>query len=124
MNIYISTIGDIAQFITVLLIFLFVLLLAWLSTRLVGRYHQGAYRQKNIKVIETYPLGGNKTLAIVQVGEKYALIAVGKDSVTHVMDLESEDLGEFSLEEQVSPVKMPAAFDEILQKLKKPTKKA
>jgi flagellar protein FliO/FliZ len=124
MDIYISTIGDIAQFITVLLIFLFVLLLAWLSTRFVGRYHQGTYSRKNIKVIETYPLGGNKMLAIIQVGEKYALIAVGKDSVTHVMDLEGEDLCELTPGEQTFPVKMPVAFDEVLQKLKKPTKKA
>jgi flagellar biosynthetic protein FliO len=122
MELYISTIGDIAQLITVLLIFLFVLLLAWLSTRFIGRFHQGTYSQKNIKVIETYPLGGNKMLAIIKVGKKYALISVGKDSVTHVMDLDGDDFCEITPGEQVSPVKMPTAFDEIFKKLKIPTK--
>ena len=48
------------QLIGVLLIFLFVLAITYVTTRWIGQYQQGMMQNKNIQVVETFRVSNNK----------------------------------------------------------------
>ncbi|HOO28369.1 MAG TPA: flagellar biosynthetic protein FliO [Lachnospiraceae bacterium] len=81
-----------AQFLTVLLVFILVLILTYFTTRWVGKFQKLQSNNKNFEVIETCKLTSNKYLQIVRAGKKYLVIAVGKDSVTMLTELAKEDI--------------------------------
>ena len=78
----------IVQFITVTLIFVIVLAITYFTTRWVGSYQKKHMSYGNIKIVESMRLSSNKILEIVNVGEKYFLIAVCKDTVTKIGEVE------------------------------------
>ncbi len=80
------------QFLTVILIFLLVLGLTYLTTRFVGNYQKIRNVSRNFEVIETLRITNGKYLQIVRVGEKYVVIGIGKDSITKVCDLSPDDI--------------------------------
>jgi flagellar protein FliO/FliZ len=80
------------QFLTVILIFLLVLGLTYLTTRYVGNYQKIRNVNRNFEVIETLRITNGKYLQIVRVGEKYVVIGIGKDSITKVCDLSPDDI--------------------------------
>lgn len=104
---------SIVQFITVILIFLFVLGLTYFSTVFIARVQGQTHACANIKTIETYKLSPNKFIQIVQIGEKYYSLVVCKDTVTVLGELNKEDI---TVRE--SETGMPVSFKEILDKAK------
>ena len=75
------------QLIGVLLIFVFVLALTWMAG-----YQKGRGNNRNLRVIESMGIGNGNLLSIVQAGDKYLLVAVGKDKVTMLMQLDKEEI--------------------------------
>ena len=86
--------NSIVQFITVTLIFIFVLAITYFTTRWIGSYQKKKMSYGNIKVIESTRLSSNKILEIVKAGDKCVLIAVCKDTVTYLGEI-NEDALEF-----------------------------
>ena len=80
------------QFITVLLLFVFVLLITYFTTRWIASYQKTKVSGNNLEVMETCRITSNKYLQIVRAGTKYVLIAVGKDEVHMLTELTEEDL--------------------------------
>ena len=80
------------QLITVLIIFLFVLALTYFATRFVGNYQKTKLAGSNIQVMETLRLSNSKYLQIVKIGEKYFAMAVCKDTITYLGELNEENL--------------------------------
>ena len=80
------------QFLTVILVFLFVLALTWFTTRFVGNYQKARSVNRNFEVIETYRITNGKYLQIVKVGEKYMVIGIGKDNITSICELSADDI--------------------------------
>lgn len=80
------------QLIGAIILFVIVLGVTYLTTRLVGNYQKNQMIQTNIKVIESMRISNNKFLQIVNIGSKYFLIAVCKDTVTTIGELNSEEL--------------------------------
>ena len=103
-----------AQFFTVLLLFLFVAVLAYFSTRWMGKVQNGMTGNKNIQVVETMRLSNTKNIQIIRVGQKYIAIAVSKDTVTMLAELEETEI-EVPKTGEVVPMEN---FKEILKKLK------
>lgn len=89
-----STTGmnSVAQFITVLLIFIGVLFLTYFSTRWIASYQKGRMYSSNISVVETFKITANKYIQIIRIGERYFAIAVGKDEVTLLAELKEDEL--------------------------------
>ena len=87
-----GSVEGVAQFLTVLVLFIVVLALTYFTTRFVGNYQKLQGAGRNLEAIETYRLTGNKFLQIVRVGKKYYLLAVGKDDVSSIAELSEEDL--------------------------------
>lgn len=105
------------QLIGVLLIFLFVLVITYFTTRWIAGYQKGAMSNKNIKVIETFRVNNNKFIQIIQIGEKYLAISVCKDTINVLTELTREQLTHFPSEEDKGTAPTPN-FQEIFEKLK------
>lgn len=102
------------QFITVLILFVFVLGITYVTTRWIANYQKDRAAGGNLEVIETMRVTGNKYLQIVRAGKKYLVIAVGKDEIHMLAELSEDDLTFFK---DQSTQKMD--FKSILEKLKK-----
>lgn len=103
-----------AQFITVLIIFVGVLALAGYTTKWIAKYQNIKTVNQNIQVIETSRIAPNKYVQILKLGGKYVAIAVTKDYVTMLTELNEEDieLPSSSKEDSMS-------FQAFLEKAKK-----
>ena len=80
------------QFITVLLLFVFVLAVTALVTRWIGGYQKGKSAGMNMELLEAIRLSNNKYIQLVRVGRKYLALAVCKDTVTMLSEIPEEDL--------------------------------
>ena len=78
----------VVQFITVTLIFVIVLAITYFTTRWVGSYQKKHMSYGNIKIVESMRLSNSKILEIINVGNKYFLIAVCKDTITTIGEVE------------------------------------
>lgn len=80
------------QFITVLILFLFVLLVTYLVTKWTAGYQKSRTANANMEILETIRLSGNKYVQIVRVGRKYLAVAICKDTVTMLTEIPEQDL--------------------------------
>lgn len=83
---------SLAQLFTMIVVFLLVLFLAYLTSRLAGNIQRGRTHAGNMQVMETMQIATGKYLQIVCAGGKYVLIALTKDNVTFLCELEEEQL--------------------------------
>lgn len=107
----VGSVNRIAESLTVLLIFCFVLAITYLVTRFVAGYQKTQMSQGNIRILETTRISQTKYLQLLQVGETYMVIAVCKDSVTMLTTVEKEQLNF----EKMSEGKKPD-FKEVLSR--------
>lgn len=103
------------QFITILLLFLFVLVITYVVTRWVCGIQKIQMTGKNMELVETMRISNSKYLQIVRTGEKYLVIAVCKDTVTMLSELSADEISLSSETEENS-----LSFREILDKIKHP----
>lgn len=84
--------GSYGQFIIVLLIFLGVLAVTFYVTKWTAGYQKKRSSGANIELIDSAPLAANKHIQIVRLGHKYVALAVCKDTVTKLADLDETEL--------------------------------
>ena len=84
--------NTVVQFLTALLIFVFVIVLTHYTLKWVGSYQKTQAYNKNFEVIETFKVAGNKYLQIIMVGSRYFLIGIGKDTIEYLAELSEEEL--------------------------------
>lgn len=99
--------------ITVLLIFVFVIAITLFTTKYVANYQKVQNAGRNIEVLETYKVSQSKYIQIIKIGGKYVAIAVSKDTVTLLTELDENDI---SIRDGSAEGK---SFKEILAGLKK-----
>lgn len=87
-----SKIDSVAQLLTVMLLFVIVLGATWLTTRYVAGVQKGKLKGNNFEVIDTFQLAQNKYVQIVRIGHKYLAIAICKDTVTVLRELDEEEI--------------------------------
>ncbi|MCI9066939.1 MAG: flagellar biosynthetic protein FliO, partial [Lachnospiraceae bacterium] len=80
------------QFVTVLLLFVFVLAVTAFVTKWIGGYQKGRSAGANMELMEALRLSNNKYVQIVRIGRKYLAVAVCKDTVTMLSEIPAEDL--------------------------------
>ncbi len=80
------------QFMTVLILFVFVLAITAFVTKWIGGYQKSRSVGANMELIESLRLSNNKYVQIVRVGRKYLAVAVCKDTVTMLSEVPEEDL--------------------------------
>ena len=100
---------SVVRLITVFLLFLFVLGITYVTSRYVAGFQKKRMGSANLSVVEAARISPNVVLEIVRAGNKYLLIAIAKDGVTLLGELDEDSL---VLEEGSAP--MPEQFGEIL----------
>lgn len=80
------------QFMTVLILFVFILAATYLVTKWIAKAQKEKVGNGNLEVIETCRITPNKYVQIVRAGEKYLVIAIGKDEIHMLAELTGEDL--------------------------------
>ena len=112
-----SSFESFMQLIGVLVIFVVVLVLTYLTTRFIAGYQKGHSFNKNLQVIETLKITTNKYIQIVRAGEEYLVIAIGKDEVRLLTKLNEEQLQELPAEQLPTGISAES-FKEILERFK------
>ena len=113
-----SRIEAFAQLLTLLIIFIFVLAVTYYVTRFVGNYQKNKLSGSNINILETMRIANNKYIQIAKIGSRVFAIAVAKDTVSYLCELDEDEL----IYKESSSGKMLINndnFKEILEKFKK-----
>lgn len=87
-----STIENVFQLIGLLVVFALILAAAYFVTKWVGNTALKGQQNKNIEIMETFRLAPNKFIQIVRLGDKYVAIAVSKEQVEYLTEIEEEKL--------------------------------
>ena len=89
------------------LIILCILIIAasYYTTKFVGRKQMGTGKASNFKSIDVFRVTPNKYLQIVEIGERYFCIAVTKEAITVVCELEKDDIKHFPTEPNIKSFK-------------------
>ena len=117
--ILLMSIDGVVQFITVIVIFIIVLVLTYLTSRFVGGYQKNRYSNGNIQVLEAMTISNNKVLQIVQAGDKCFAIVVCKDTVTLLGEIDKSSLKDKELSSSVYN-----NFDSVFNLMKNKFKKS
>ena len=83
---------SVTRFITVLILFIFVLGITYWTSRYVAGFQKKRMGSANIEVVEAARLSQNVVLEIVRAGDQYLLISVGKDGARLITKLDPETL--------------------------------
>ena len=119
-----STFESAMQLIGALLVFAFVLVITYLTTKWVGGYQKMSMNGKNLQIIESLKIAPNKFLCLIKAGDVYLVIAVGKDEVTLLTQLTKEQLSEVPIFDSYQGNTLSGKtvvaenFQEILEKVK------
>ena len=118
MILILSSLDSFVQLITVLVIFIFVLIITYFTTRWMAGIQKGRSFNKNLRIIETISAGNNKMISIVQAGEKYLVVSIGKDEVHYLTELKQEELKDLSFMNPDNQYDKQDPFAEIFGRLK------
>ena len=118
MILILSSLDSFVQLITVLVIFIFVLINTYFTTRWKAGIQNGRSFNKNLRIIETISAGNNKMISIVQAGEKYLVVSIGKDEVHYLTELKQEELKDLSFMNPDNQNDKQDPFAEIFGRLK------
>lgn len=116
----VSKIDSFVQLITVLILFVFVLGITWLVTRYIAGFQKGKMQGNNFEAIDSLRISQNKYIQILRIGNHYVAIAVCKDTVTVLAELDKDEI--VNPEDFTSG--MPVQFEEFLDRAKSLIKKA
>ncbi|MCM1121441.1 MAG: flagellar biosynthetic protein FliO [Eubacterium sp.] len=80
------------QFMTVLLLFLFVLVITYWVTKWTAGYQKNQNTNANMELLDIIRLSNNKYIQIIRIGRKYLAVAICKDTVTMLTEIPEQDL--------------------------------
>ena len=92
------------RFIYFVVVFAIVIALAFYTTKFIAKRASPKGRTRNMKMLETLPIGPDKTLVLVKVGERNFLFTNMQKSLSCIAEINSEDL----------ITEIPLEFEEIL----------
>jgi flagellar protein FliO/FliZ len=108
-----STTDNVLQLLGLVLLLIIILIAAYYTSKFVGRYKMGQFKDSNIKVIEAYRISTNKMLQIVKISNKYVVLGISKDNITYITELDESDILTHEINEGEKP-----SFRHIFEKIK------
>ena len=84
--------NSLLQFLTVIIIFVFVLWLTHFTTKWISNFQKTKAVGKNIESVEVFKITNNKYIQILRTGKEYIVIAVCKDTITLLNKINQEDI--------------------------------
>ena len=112
-----SSLNSFIQLLGVLLIFLFVLVITYFTTKWIGGYQKVQMSGRSFQVVDTIRIANNKLVQVIKMGDVYLVIAVAKDNVTMLAKLTEEEICNGKTPGQ-NGEKGQMTFQETLEKLK------
>lgn len=82
----------IIEIITLLVIFIGILVLAYIGTKKIADIKQGGALRKNLQIVEVLPLATGQYLYIVKIGQEYHLFSGTKEMISHCFKIDEENL--------------------------------
>ena len=114
-----SGVESFVQLLGILVVFILVLVLTYFTTKWIASYQKGHSYNKNLQVIETLKLTTNKYIQIIEAGDIYLVVAIGKDEVTFLTQLTKDQLKEGTFDDVTTASKQTGEnFGEILNNFK------
>ena len=113
-----SSIESFVQLIGVLLIFVFVLVITYFTSKWMGNIQRGRLTSNNLRVLETIAIGNGKLICLIETGNVYLVVSVGKDNVHTLAQLTMDDLKDTSFLRDKESGTTSDSFQEILAKVK------
>lgn len=104
-----------AQLLTLLVVFIFVLALTYFATRWAGNMQKNKMAGSNIQILETMRVTNSKYIQIVKIGSKCFAVAVCKDTMTFLCEVNEDELTYSSESRMINT----EDFKTILEKFKK-----
>ncbi len=105
-----SGIESVLKLIGLIILCVLIILASYFTTRFVGKKQSGNSPESNFKSLDVFRLTPNKYLQLIQIGTRYFVLAVSKDSVEMITELSKEDITYWHTEKKVS-------FKEIMSKV-------
>ncbi|MBO6242494.1 MAG: flagellar biosynthetic protein FliO [Butyrivibrio sp.] len=106
------------QFVSVLLIFVVVLAVTYYVTKYLSGYQKERNALGNIEIIETGRITTGKYIQIVRIGNKYLCIAVGKDEITALGEVDKDSL-KLADDSDIKTDSFKEIFDKFKSEIKK-----
>ena len=113
-----SSMSSILSVISLILIFIFIVALAYFTTKFIAKYQNNSMNSRsNIRVIESFRMGSNKFVAIIDVSNNFYVICVGKEEITLIDKLDSDSISNIK-NGQMKDLGKKIDFKEILSQIK------
>lgn len=114
MLLYADSFKSILDLLTLLVIFAFVLGVTYFTTRYIANFQRERTEAGNIRLLEATRLAQNKYIQLVKIGDKYFALAVCKDTVSVICELDESEIKNLDGVNENLP-----SFSDILKKFKK-----
>ena len=116
----VSSAENILRLCFVLFIFVGVLVLTSYATKWIAGYQKTQMSGRNLEIIETMRISSNKYLAVIRAGSgHYYVVGVGKDEITMIGEIPSEELVVTSPSEVHNQERSAQSFGAALDMFKK-----
>ena len=83
-----NSLQSLFELLGLILIFVIVLVVCYYTTRFVAGRQLVQKKMGNFEIVETFAIAQNKYLQLVRMGNKYVVIAIAKDSISYVTELD------------------------------------
>ncbi len=108
--------NSIFEFITVSVIFIFVLVLCYFTTRWIGGYEKSRSIRRNLELMESIRLGNNRSVAIIRAGvDKYLVLGFGKDEISLLATLTEDDIIEYDSSSQNKTYTSASVYGDVFK---------
>jgi flagellar protein FliO/FliZ len=99
-----STWDSLLQLIGLVFLLIIILIAAFYTSRFVGGMKLGQLKNSNFNVVDSYRLSQNKAIQIIKIGNKYVVVAIGKDTINYITELDEAEVihREFNTKEKLS----------------------
>lgn len=121
-----SSLNSFLQLLGAIIIFAFVLIITYFTTKWIGTYQKQQLSGRSFQVIDTIRIAGGKCVQILKIGDVYLVVAVGKEEVTMLAKLTEDEIG--LTEEEIKksmqsggtalPTGTQETFQETLEKIR------
>jgi flagellar protein FliO/FliZ len=88
----VSTMDSFLQLVGLVVLLVVILFAAYYTSKFVGGIKLGQMKNSNFQVIDAYRISPNKVIQIVKIANKYIVIAIGKDTVNYITELDEAEV--------------------------------
>ena len=108
--------GGILTAVGTLCIVVLIIYLSYVAARLVAKGSVRAGRSQYMRMVDQLPVGQDRSVSVIQVGDRYFLLGIAEKQIYMLAELEEEGLIPLEIEDAAIPTAMPD-FKELMHKL-------